>query len=112
MNLLEKALTRETGLRAPDRAGPYTAVSATGQVAPGPWGPHRPEYQTALAYEVRFYANEAEYPDALKRAQRVMLHGMYAPALAYVDQAMHDISNGDYEAAMMRLSELRDALAR
>lgn len=112
MNLLEKAVILPTGVRRPIEPGPYTTCTPTGLNAPGPHGAYRTEYQTVLAYEVRFYANSAEYEGALRRAQRVLLHGLYSPALAYIDRALHDISNGDYENAMKRLCELRDELVK
>lgn len=69
-------------------------------------------YVMRLGVEATFWANKAQYLDAERAAERVIINELYKTALRRIDIALHAISNDDKDAAILALTELRTELVK
>jgi hypothetical protein len=68
------------------------------------------EYHMKLIVGISFWANQAQYELAYKRAKRVLLHELYGDILSKIDGAIHAIYNKNELDALDNLSAIRSQL--
>lgn len=68
------------------------------------------EYFVTLIVQSNFWASDTQYEDALRLAERHLLHTIYSGVLASIDEIALAVHNDDTQYALARLSELRNSL--
>ena len=70
------------------------------------------QYRMQLVVGIEFWANQAQYKDAQKRAEKVLLHTLYGDILARLDSAISAIYNRDEQEALLHIFSIRDDLVK
>lgn len=68
------------------------------------------EFELRATVGVRFWANKAQYRDARKTAERVLLDRMYGETLALLNEARKAVFDGDATATLAVLDQIKSNL--
>ena len=101
-----EAIRRMDDFRSPD----FFKIESgqTGKVIPGTDA--NTEHYLEAKIAVTFWANQAQYHDARKLAQEVLVHRLYGDVIAELSELRLQISNGDRVACLMTVDRLGSKL--
>lgn len=112
MTILDKIKIQDMRNQRPDKQ-PAISFSErdTGEIS-GYGLSMQNQYRMQIAVGVEFWANQAQYNDAKKRAEKVLLHTLHGDILARLDCAISAIYNRDEQEALMHICSIRDELVK
>lgn len=69
------------------------------------------KYLLEIKYGIEFWATEPEFNVALRQAEKVLTHKMFASAYKAIDEARLEVMGGNREGAMQALGKIERALS-
>jgi hypothetical protein len=109
--ILEQAEIECTNQIRPLKSKPKVSfdLKDTGNINPAGFATQQ-EYILTVTIGASFWANKAQYNDALRQARRVVLNTAYGDTLSRIDQAIAAIFHDDTETAIESLNAIRNEL--
>lgn len=112
MTILDKIEVKETMNKRPyQNRMSFANVVETGEIYENGLATQK-EYQLKLQVGCNFWANQAQYNNARKKAEKVLLHTLYGEILAKLDLAIHAIYNRDEQTALDQIFSIREELIK
>ena len=108
--IIDKAMTSETGNMRPwqTRLETSNVTDQTGETRPGT--DRNTEFRTTLTVGVAFWANQAQYHDAKRDADRTLLHHLYRDILSEFSYMRTAARGQDYESVLQAIGRAEEKL--